>query len=596
MSILVAIKGASESPLHAYGEIIRAIADSLLPAAHSGLQTVLVQPGRSLLTAVLGRRDGVLADDRGLFAGIAATSGNEDAIWKIGSQAPAGSFVLIRTDADQLEAVTDFAGSRSLWYAALPCGGIAVSTSFEVVVALMGRFELNDEALGWFLSSGTAGPGISWDRNIKPLGRNSVLAVARLGDSITIRTDEQDSWRPRGELAVDKDLKRALDDTIGGLDFNASRWFLALSGGYDSRCLLSQLRHTESIRAVTWGDPGALRGTSNDVEIARRLAALEGREHQVKEIRRPETPEQFESAMRRFVRYCDGRIDNCLAYIDGMRFWDEICSEDEIGVIRGDELLGSKVSHRAAMILRNMRLTTFHEFAPDHAQNELVNRYSHEVPASLGRTPEESLSKWRWRLRLDHEIPTVYAAMSAVRSRFMESVSPLLTRGIVATAARLSDADLNNKAAFNRVVSELYPEVPIASDRAILFRRELFALEPIRQLLASHLRDSAADALLGQDVTRIAIRDLGDVGAGPEAAGGNLVATGNGRRLLTRIRGKLQLRPGLNTVDLALRSYLATIFLEEIRSVAGRGRDEMTRFINNGSTARLQASRESVYE
>jgi hypothetical protein len=596
MSILVAVKGASESPLQAYGEIIRSIAGSLLPAAHSELQTVVIHSGRSLLTAVLGRNDGVLADDRGLFAGIAATHGDEGALWKIRSEAPEGSFVLIRTDGDQLEAVTDFAGSRSVWYATLPCGGIAVSTSFEVVVALIGKFELNDKALGWFLSSGTAGPGISWDPSINPLGRNSVLSVTCVDDLLTVRTYKMHSGLSESEKVADENLQHALDTSVDRLNFTGNRWFLALSGGYDSRYLLNQLRPAEHIRCLTWGDRSSFRQKLNDVDVARRLATQESREHLVKEIRQPETPEQFETAMRRFVRYCDGRIDNCLAYIDGMRLWDEICSDTEIGVIRGDELLGSKVSHRAAMILRNMRLTTFHEFAPDHAQNELIQRYSHSIPASLRRASNESLLRWRWRLRLEHEIPTVYAAMNAVRSRFMESVSPLLTRTIVVAAARLSDTGLDNKAAFHRAVGKLYPDVPIASDRAILFRRELFALEPIGQAIASYLQSSDAEALLGRDITRIAMRDLEVVRAGKVLPAYNQAATDNGRTVLQRIRGKLQMRPGLNTVDLALRSFLATIFLEEMESAAGRGRDKMARIANDRGVAPRRAPRESINE
>jgi len=576
MSIVTSIITRQPGALQRYAGILRAIVGDVLPPGQADMDRLRVSRGDGLLTAVWGRDDAIDTHGHSTLAGVLRGAAARVPWWKLGAPGPDGSFALIRAERDRLEIFRDFAGSRPLWITRLPCGGVAVSTVFEVLIALLGDFAVNDEALGWFLSSGTAGPGVSWDARVALVPRNTRICVTRAGDSLEIEQFRGPAVDTHVSAAAEKMLGTVLWESLADFEFREHDWLLALSGGYDSRALLDGLKHVSRLSCTTWGDPERIGTPMNDIDIARRLAAKAGRAHETALIQRPSDAAEFERALRRFVRYNDGRTDNCLGYLDGMQIWDEMGNGPAGAILRGDEVLGSNVARSESHVLKNMRLLPFSHFARDSVQTEMRHRFGHDVPAELRQEDDESCSRWRWRLRLEHEIPTVYAALNGVRNRFMESVCPLLTRKLISCAATLPDSALDNKNAFHRVVADCFGDVPFATDRAILYRSDLLKIDQVRNALIEHLADPFARDVLGKRIARLAAKVLESAAAEPASGWSRIqgsVSTGC-RRLAGRAFPRLLQKPRLGINDLVVRSYLARLFIEEMNSMARTGRQQ----------------------
>lgn len=575
MSIITIVATSEAAQLQHYSRLLEELAVRYSPAAGGERDHVEISPTDGMLTAVWGCSGAVDIHGHSVLAGVVRREDLLRPWWKPGASSPDGSYLLVRAGRDVVELITDFAGSRPIWYMKLGCGGIAASTAFEVLVALSGEFRLNEEALGWFLSSGTSGPGISWDTRIRNVPRNKRVRIRRAGDGFAIEESaaagDVDASPAPGSLSFGDALWASLRD----LKFEGSPWLLALSGGYDSRALIAGLRHVRDIRCVTWGDAEQSRVSMSDAEVAGMLAHAADRSHSVSFIKRPESAEEFEFAARRFARYNDGRTDNCLGYLDGMAVWDELRQGEAVGLIRGDEVLGSNVALTESQVLSNMRLITFSHFLPGRVQSAMRHRFQHVVPDGLLRRDRESFSRWRWRLRLEHEIPTVYSALNGVRNRFMESVSPLLTRKLIRYAATLPDESLDNKSSFHKVVAGLFPDVPFAVDRAILYRSQLFEIASVCDVLSEHLADSFSRDLLGKETAMLAMNELQSrrqavAGEGKSSFGRKVDSV---RRLMTLILTRTMRKPKLNLNDLTLRTYLARVFMEEMNTAARSGHE-----------------------
>ena len=574
MAIITTLATCNAVALDSYARVIEAMAKNLLPEDQQSLAWSRVSKRRGTLSSVLGRRDHVRISGYNILAGVVVDA--KDSSWKIeGGPVPDGSYVAVRASNSALEVLTDYTGSTTIWHGRLKCGGVVASTSFELVIALIGDFSLDRKSLGWYLSSGTVGPRRSWDRRVKPMAHNSRLTIQQRGDEITVREVRVD--QPRYTTTqVDADTVRAsIAATLESYDFGSKPWLLALSGGYDSRAMLFGTRHVDEVVCVTWVDEMLMDRPGSDVEIASILAKKAGRKHVVKTLKRPSSAADLEAAARRFVRYCDGRVDNLFAYLDGMQIWDEMSTMKIGGLLRGDELFGSAFATRDSHILHNMRLDSFSDFATSDVQRALAKRYSHEIPVGLLRRKGESASHWRWRLRSTFEIPTVYAALNSIRARFLQNACPLLSRNLVDLAGAMPSPDHDDRALYTSVVSTMYPDVPIASTPSVIARSGFLNLPSTTELLMDHVHgDFARDALGARSVEQV----VSEISARRDR-----VAGGDNERLapprkrsyvptwVKRAKRQLRTSPRLDLPTLAMRSFLAELIKDEMEQAAANG-------------------------
>ncbi len=577
MAILTAVLSQDDESLNRYRRVLERVARRVLPAHLAVDKNTRICQDNAVLTSVHGRKENVVERGNCSLAGITRES-QPDAIndfLQVGGSVPDGSFALVRSDGSVLEAVTDFAGSKSMWHARLKCGGVAVSTCLEIVVALLGDFCVDEKALGWFLSSGSSGPKRSWDKRVKPIPRDSVLRAETDVGQVTCRVSRV---RRERDILPEFDpvsLREEIEGVLAAYDLDTAPWLLALSGGYDSRAILYGVRHLQDVSCVTWVDEDSGDEPHSDVAIARQLAARAGRKHEVKVMKRPKNAEEIEQSLRRFARYSDGRNDNVLAYLDGMAVWDEMSAGPAGGVLRGDELFGSSIALSASRIRHNMRLDTFEDFAASADQRELAGRHRHKCPSDLMRRDGETVSHWRLRLRANHEIPVVYAALNAIRSRFVESCCPLLDRRLVEAAASIEGHHLDERAMYTQAVGTMYPDIPIATSRSTLTLKKFLRFPDVAQLVCEHLGTDFARNSLGS-------RFSNAVGAAAyelqTASPGSSVGKGGGvqgklamplwaKRLKRRLDPPLQ----LDNFEIAFRSYLASIIGEEMKKSAQIG-------------------------
>jgi asparagine synthetase B (glutamine-hydrolysing) len=159
------------------------------------------------------------------------------------------------------------------------------STSQRAIIYFLESFEPDNAAFLWMLSSGSLGPGYSWDRRIKFLNPDTRLRLDRRTWRATVEKGEVDfHCTGRTEQEYERDLREALEYSFAGLSLDYSKWALALSGGYDSRAILLKLKEHRDLQCITCGMRSELSDKESDAFIARQLAGNFGLPHRYFEL------------------------------------------------------------------------------------------------------------------------------------------------------------------------------------------------------------------------------------------------------------------------------------------------------------------------
>src|SRR5580704_1505914 len=173
------------------------------------------------------------------------------------SSRPDGTFALFRADGNQVEVLTDYAGTRTIWYLHTDTLFVA-ATSQRTILAVVGNFEFDPLSLKWMLSSGTTGPGISWDKRIKMIEPHSRVVLNRHTwvAEYTRGSNFHFTPQPRSVKEHRTALETAVQKSVQDLEIKSDQWALALSGGMDSRAILYFLKSSQNLNLVTWGTEG----------------------------------------------------------------------------------------------------------------------------------------------------------------------------------------------------------------------------------------------------------------------------------------------------------------------------------------------------
>lgn len=268
--------------------------------------------------------------------------GQDDDWWKPLAKIPDGTFALFRSDKDSVEVISDIVASRTVWYFKNDDVFIA-STSQRAIVCFLQDFKPNTAVFPWVLSSGTLGPGLSWDGRIKCLSGDTRLLLDRSSWRITIK--KQSSNFDPIELSDEeheRNLKKALEETFELLNLNYSKWVLPLSGGFDSRTILLMLENRQNLKCITWGLKSSVNDKNNDVYIAKLLAKHFSLDHQYFETDISNEP--IEKIFDRFIMAGEGRIDHIAGYADGFKIWKTMFENKIFGSIRGDQACGNPIN------------------------------------------------------------------------------------------------------------------------------------------------------------------------------------------------------------------------------------------------------------
>ncbi len=500
--------------------------------------------------------------------------------WRIGSEAPEGTYALARWDAGAVELVTDICASRTIWYA-LTDDLFLASTSQRALVTLLGSFELLPAATACFMTTGSPGAETSWDARLQPVPPNAAITLDRAVWRVTERRTPYVLSRAAGDTDAHIDrLREAIDATCGQLNIDIDRWVLTSSGGLDSRALLAFLvRNGLRPRCVTWTTRASLRNPLSDASIARRITRRYGVEHEVLVL---DDEIDADTSLSRFVAANEGRNDEIAGYLDGLAMWRDLAGAGVQGIIRGDESMGGRWRPRTRDSVRFANAgATPSDYPGDHLLNSL-KLADYEWPEHLAAGSDELLGDYGVRLEQQACIPIFMAGLNGPKGRYVEIVNPLLSRRIIASVRSLPPQLRDHAQAYTRIVARL--------DRSIPFARFASTRSPSDFLASSEFLDVAVRELTGQTMQRVLPGDapLHILAALATHTADSVEPRKRMRELLKYASVALpyrladRLRPGwkgpepLSAVDLAFRAVLASrmvcLFEEDARALAKDGK------------------------
>ena len=489
--VLTCARDCEESDLRI--ATLRRIAIALVPSNIVPRAAPLVATGHGVSVVVANPSEqGVfLRDDAVCLGGLFGDPGRW---WVTGASVPDGTYALARHDDHAVELVTDVAASRTLWYAVTDRDFLA-STSQRALVALLGDFQLDRAAVSWLLSSGALGPEVSWDARLRPVPPDSRLIL----DRKQWRTATESLPAAFGPAGSDqresvRDLGEALTQTCSTLNVNLERWLLPLSGGLDSRGILAFMAESCNVpRCITWTTPASLKQPLSDAGIAPRVARRFGAPHRFMLI--DGAPDDAAQALDRFVMASEGRTDEFAGYADGLAVWRDLFTDGECGIIRGDESLGLR---RRASSFEATRMfcggLMVRDYPPDHLLHRL-GLAEQSWPGRLEPRGDEDLEAYQDRLDLQGYMPVAMAPLNGIKGRYIEVVSPLLSRCVISAVRRLPEKERIYARAYSRLVARQAPWIPLARFSSLPSSKEFLTSPAMLDLIVREMTSSVNDVL-----------------------------------------------------------------------------------------------------
>lgn len=382
-----------------------------------------------------------------------------DEWYKVGSEVPDGNFALVRSNSDYVELISDIVASRTIWYVHTDEYFIA-STSQRMLVSYLGSYTPNDEVISWMLSTGTLGCGLSWDKRIKCIPGDSRLTLNRSTWELNLVTEDIEFREEKASYSSHKTkLEKAIRNNITNMNIDFSHWALPLSGGYDSRGILLNLKRGSELKTLTWGLESSINESGSDAYVAKQLSEKMNLEHRYYHTDLSPN-EDIQVIFERFLKIGEGRTDNIGGYLDGFNIWNILYNDGIQGVIRGDEGFGWVPVKTEAEALSKNGIMFMDEY--DNLKSLLHELPVNKLPEHLQKRENESLEGWRDRLYHQFRIPTVLSALNDLKLSHVELINPLLSKEILLSARTLPDKLRTDKRLFKEIVDSFKVDVPYA--------------------------------------------------------------------------------------------------------------------------------------
>jgi hypothetical protein len=397
--------------------------------------------------------------------------------WNVPKSRPInGTYMLVRSDDDCVEVVSDAAASRTVW-TYVDKEKFVCSTSQRALLMYLGSFDFDRNVIPWILATGTLGPELSWDQRLRRLPPDSILRLDRKNWSTSLRTNEVSFEPVNRTIEGHRQYLRAAIESVF-----SSKWSYAptsmvvpLSGGYDSRTILSLMKRglgsEMDISTITWGTESRRKVLGSDAVVAAEVSNFLDVPNQY--IPLDETQESIGTVLNRFIACSEGRIDHISGYIDGMALWRSLRKRGVDVIVRGDEGFGwmPTSTDRALRYSLGMGLST--DYANIECLLDGLNLPQSKLPNSLTRRSQEPMEAWRDRLYHSFRIPTILAALSDVKLSYVEIINPFLASTILRSIRTIPGNLRNSKSLFKDIASELSPNIPYATSAAIMSPRSI---------------------------------------------------------------------------------------------------------------------------
>ncbi len=554
-AVLLCLRNNQPRPL-ASPQAIEALAGRLKPDNISGVAPHIIElPG--ILSGIFNPSGSLQTKNGSLCLGHLICP--PDDWWQPGAALPDGAYALFRVGESHLELVSDMVASRTIWYAQTPEVFIA-STSQRAIVFFLQSFQANPAVFPWMLSSGTLGPGFSWDSRIQCLSGNSRLLLDRQTWKVNLQKDDANFEPADLSTAEHKSrLAEVLAHTFQHLPIDSSKWILPLSGGFDSRAILLMMRDRRNLRCVTWGLKSSLNEEDNDARIAQLLAQYFQLDHHYLETDLSDEP--AEKVFDRFLTAGEGRIDGIAAYLDGFQVWKYLFEQNIDGILRGDEGFGWQPASSAYHVRQSVGARLLSDYANVKTAEEL-GLETQTWPEPLQQRKNETVATWRDRLYHEFRIPVVLSALSDLKLPYVNILTPFLSRKIIEQSRTLPDALRTDKVLFKEIVHDLSPAIGFAKYEAIAARKGALRAPSIVNLFEAELNTTYARSLLSDKLVNSILAGLKVAEASSlkrKKPSATSLKTMFAHLMPANLKGQLRqsvLKPQVDSNDLAFRAYL----------------------------------------
>lgn len=486
MAQYIVIKNRHSSTLVDMLQRLEQVCDLLTPDAikDDSHNTVAVWPEDENTFYAIQNSDGVATPVQGTLT-IGWLLECDDQQPELESYEADGSYALVKNTVDGTAFCCDQFGSRTLWYYRDE-NRFIISTSQRAIVALKNSFNLNMEALAWYLSAGCQGAFISWDQDIKQVlphldyRFNSVNWRLSSTQKSGMELPASGSTKMSAYLKIyQKQVTAALKQTI----YSCSDYkiLLPLSGGLDSRLLLALCKKANldtQLMLVNWGVPNPS-NTFDDKEAAHRVARFYDKGLLDKFLPTQIDVDAYEQIFERFVAASEGRLDHFNAFVDGFKMWHDFYQRGYRMIIRGDIPFPTGLCLNESQIRAKMGLKLFSDYTniSDFEVEAYAKLQDKSSIKSLQRLQGESLIRWRDRTFTAIRVPVILAAFSHQVSAFTENRTPMLNWSMFKLYMGLADKNKGSK----RHIKKLWRRY----DRSEVSSKAVSSLRPMDSYFAN---------------------------------------------------------------------------------------------------------------
>ncbi len=441
-------------------------------------------------------RNQVHVNNMSICTGVFTTLSND--WWQL-NEMPASSSLFIKTETEQCKIFANSVGGRCTWYY-LDEEQFIVSTSQRAIIAWLGSYQYNPQAVSWMLATGNLGPGNSWDKRLQHVKAGTTLSLDRI------------NWRlstTKTPLTfVDGDLKKStllstmektLDQVFSEMKIEIPFTALTLSGGYDSRTVLYfMVKHGMLVPTVTWGLSSALQERFTDAHAAEVLADKLGVPHRFYST---DFHIDFETVFNRFLLSGEGRLDHINTFMDGFRMWKNLSDSGIRHIIRADEVFGWLPAQTEQDVRISLDINKMEDNANMPPLRELGLEEQH-FPSDYLRNENETLATWRDRLYREFRLPYVLTALHDLVHSYVEVINPFLHRDIILFCNSIPDELRTQKKLYANFASGLIPEVAIARKASIPEPGSILRSSRIVSLMLDELSSSEAKQIFGEQLLK----------------------------------------------------------------------------------------------
>lgn len=415
--------------------------------------------------------------DFSLCAGVLINKDKSDWL-SIPSENLNGSFVIVRQCHDFVEAITDFTGTKTLWYF-ITENIVGISNSQRMLNAAIGKLKFNETVIPWVLSSGNLGAELSWHSDIQRLAENSVLRINKKNHSFQIFRNFSVQIESEDRLMTDSDVTKAIlhdyDQVHRNISIDIKKWLLPLSGGYDSRAIalfLKRNNHSENLKTVTWGESDSINEAGTDAFIAKHLAEKLNLSHRY--YHTDLYSEYFNAAevADRFIRFGEGRIDHIAGYLDGFKMWKNFYADGIQGIFRGDKAFYEEHKFYSPYYVRaKMGFGLIKDYTNfSTVYNSIFS--SQKLPIKLKRARSESMNAFTEKAYYNFRLPSVLSSLNDLKLPFVDVFSPLLCRENMLLRSRITK-EFSMTKNYRQLIERLSQGIPIANKESITNREKI---------------------------------------------------------------------------------------------------------------------------